>query len=343
MQELKAPKPRKVDQAKGAAAGMADAMADAAGVDAAVNGARQRLLEADQPKPSLPQVSPGAAPQHKLSGEFIQHSSGARVPREFYDLSPDAQKRFLASLEQKQEEAAAESRFDNVALRVLDEIDKLRGQVKGLESSLLAAVGVIEQQKQQLEAIDTSLKVEKSAALAEQQALLGDAVVNAAAVEASLRNQTTQSQSELERQRDDHRARMEATERVLSDHEGRIKANATLMTERGNAVVDQVAAAEGRQVRLGVTLTEMEGRTDALGTPITRGEVEQFTRDAIERELSGQVTDERIKRVVAQNFTVAAPSSSVDAMNPKPVEMVANVANERTEREVQAAINRSRR
>ena len=44
MQELKAPKPRKVDQAKGAAAGMADAMADAAGVDAAVNGARQRLL-----------------------------------------------------------------------------------------------------------------------------------------------------------------------------------------------------------------------------------------------------------------------------------------------------------
>lgn len=272
MEELKAPKPRKIDQAKaaedrayersynrarkdaaqakGAAAGMADAMADAAGIDAAVNGARQRLLQADQPKPSLPQVPPGAAPggkpEPRLSGEFIQHSSGTRVPCEFYDLSPDAQKRFLASLEQKQEEAAAESRFDQVALRVLDEMDKLRGQVKGLESSLLAAVGVIEQQKQQLEAIDTSLKVEKSAALAEQQALLGDAVVNAAAVEASLRNQTTQSQSELERQRDDHRARMEATERVLSDHEGRIKANATLMTERGNAVVDQVAAAEGR-------------------------------------------------------------------------------------------------
>ena len=284
-------------------------------MEAAVSGARQRLLEADQPKPSLPQVPTTTTAEPKLSGEFIQHSSGARVPREFYDLSPDAQKRFLASLEQKQEKAAAESRFDQVALRMLDEMDKLRGQVKGLESSLLAAVGVIEQQKQQLEAIDTSLKVEKSAALAEQQALLADAVVNAAAVEASLRNQTTQSQSELERQRDDHRARMEATERVLSDHEGRIKANATLMTERGNAVVNQVAAEEGRQVRLGVTLTEMEGRTDALGTPITRGEVEQFTRDAIERELSGQVTDQRIEQVVRENFIPAAPSTSIEALN----------------------------
>lgn len=84
MKELQPPKPRKVDQAKaaeqrayersynrarkdtaqakGAATGMADAMADAAGVDAAVNGARQRLLEADQPKPSLPQVTPGPSP-----------------------------------------------------------------------------------------------------------------------------------------------------------------------------------------------------------------------------------------------------------------------------------------
>ena len=87
------------------------------------------------------------------------------------------------------------------------------------------------------------------------------------------------------------------------------------MTERGNAVVNQVAAAEGRQVRLGVTLTEMEGRTDALGTPITRGEVEQFTRDAIERELSGQVTDQRIEQVVRENFIPAAPSTSIEALN----------------------------
>ena len=175
MQELKLPPTRKVDQAKvaeerayeraynrarkdaaqakGAAAGMADALKDAVGVDAAVASARERVLQADQPKPSpvSPAVAAGRPPEPKLSGEFVQHSSGARVPREFYDLSPDAQKRFLASLEQKQEEVAAESRFDNVALRVLDEIDKLRGQVKGLESSLLAAVGVIEQQKQQLE------------------------------------------------------------------------------------------------------------------------------------------------------------------------------------------------
>ena len=284
----------------------------------AMEKAKQRMQAKE--KPALPKVSPGAAPGEPaatptLSGQRIQHSSGLEVPIEFYDLDSASQKRFLAALEQKQDEAAAESRFDQVALRVLDEIDKLRGQVKGLEASLLAAVGVIEQQKQQLEAIDISLKVEKSAALAEQQALLADAVVNAAAVEASLRNQTTQSQSELDRQRDDHRSRMEATERVLSDHEGRIKANATLMTERGNAVVDQVAAAEGRQVRLGVTLTEMEGRTDALGTPITRGEVEQFTRDAIERELSGQVTDQRIEQVVRENFIPAAPSTSIEALN----------------------------
>ena len=68
-------------------------------------------------------------------------------------------------------------------------------------------------------------------------------------------------------------------------------------------------------MRLSVTLTEMEGRTDALGTPITRSEVEQFTRDAIERELSGQVTDQRVKQVVRENFIPAAPSTSIDALN----------------------------
>ena len=79
MQELKAPKPRKVDPAKaarersyeraynhsrmeaakaqGAADGVAAAMKDSPGIDAAVSGARQRLIEADAPKPSLPKVS----------------------------------------------------------------------------------------------------------------------------------------------------------------------------------------------------------------------------------------------------------------------------------------------
>ena len=153
-------------------------------------------------------------PQQKLNGEFIQHSSGARVPREFYDLSPDAQAiPGIAGAEAGggcSRKPVRSSRC-GCSMRWTSS-----GSGEGLESSLLALMGVIEQQKQRLEAIDTTSRWRRAQPGGQRTA--ADAVVNAAAVEASLRNQTTQSQSELERQRDDHRARMEATERVLSDH-----------------------------------------------------------------------------------------------------------------------------
>ena len=258
----------------------------------AMEKAKQRMQAKE--KPALPKVSPGAAPGEPaatptLSGQRIQHSSGLEVPIEFYDLDSASQKRFLAALEQKQDEAAAESRFDQVALRVLDEIDKLRGQVKGLEASLLAAVGVIEKQKQDLEAIDTSLKVEKSNALAEQQSQLADAAVNAAVIETSLRNQTAQLQAEYDKQGVEIQAQLDAAEQSVSGFEGRMKSSTQLMQERSNAVVAKLSDAENRQVRLGVALTELEDQADALGTPITRAEVQALITDAVATEWRSQV------------------------------------------------------
>ena len=54
-----------------------------------------------------------------------------------------------------------------------------------------------------------------------------------------------QYKREMEAQKADHRARLEASERVLSDHENRLKSNAFMMGERSNAVVSKLASMEG--------------------------------------------------------------------------------------------------
>ena len=91
--------------------------------------------------------------------------------------------------------------------------------------------------------------------MVEAESQLAQTVVNAAAVEASLRNQTKESEVVHERQRLETQAQQESLAAPITTLEGRVKSSTTLMGERSNAVLDQVAAAEGA-IRSGVNLAE---------------------------------------------------------------------------------------
>ena len=244
-----------------------------------------------------------------------QHSSGHEVPVEFYDLAPEEQKRFLASLQERETKTAD----DNLALQsvrqVLDLRDKDRAEAKRREAELVEVIAGLTARLDALEAADRSHKVEASEELAKQQTQMADAVLNAAAVEASLRNQTAASQAAHDQQGAEVQTRLQAMEQPITQLEGRVRSTIQLMQERGNAVEKQVADVEGRQVRLGVTLTELEGQADAIGQPITRAEMAGMVDQKVAAEFSSKLTNERVAEVVRRNFIPAAPSTSIDALN----------------------------
>lgn len=115
---------------------------------------------------------------------------------------------------------------------------------------------------------------------------MAQTVVNAGAVKAQLETATANSAREAQQQQADHRQRLEASERVLGDMDGRLKSSTQLMVERGNAVIDQLSAMETRVQRQGVRLEELEGRSDALGSPVTRSETRQMVDDATEQAVN---------------------------------------------------------
>ena len=82
--------------------------------------------------------------------------------------------------------------------------------------------------------------------MVEAESELAQTVVNAAAVEASLRNQTKESEVVLERQRLETQAQLESLAAPITTLEGKVKSSATLMGERSNAVVDQMGSMKGR-------------------------------------------------------------------------------------------------
>lgn len=120
----------------------------------------------------------------------------------------------------------------------------------------------------------------------ERESQLAQTVVNAGAVKAQLETATANSAREAQQQQADHRQRLEASERVLGDMDGRLKSSTQLMVERGNAVIDQLSAMETRVQRQGVRLEELEGRSDALGSPVTRSETRQMVDDATEQAVN---------------------------------------------------------
>ena len=249
----------------------------------AVKRARQRAIAQSQPAATKP-VTP-----KKLSGRLVESLNYGKVPEEFYDWQPEQQQRFLKLVAEKKEEEAGGSRFDRTALVVLDQNEAMANRITALESQLMTAVGVIETMQQQLVQQDNRVEIAKSDALVEAESQLAQTIVNAGAVKSQLEAATVASARDDERQREDHRTRLEASERVLSDHENRIKSSVDLMGERSNAVVSKLASMEGQQSRLAVQIEELEGRTDAIGNPITRPEMQALVSDAVSAEFPAQL------------------------------------------------------
>ena len=313
---------------EGAAQGAADAVsasgANGGGDDiaaVALEEARQRVVSGGQssPDPTVGRPSTQKAAPSQLSGERIKHSSGVEVPREFYDLDSASQQRFLAALQERETKKKDESVALQGIGQLLDLRDRDSKRVRQLESMVGSLLSVVEGLQQRLDNQDNSLEVTKSAELAEQLAKLSEAVVGAAAVEASLRNQTAASQVEADRQRDDHRQRLEATERVVSDQQGRLKSSTALMQERSNAVIDELSKAEQQQQKLAVQLTEnsdgIARNADTLravtGTDFDSA-IDLSVKKAFDARLDGA-----LEELIERRYVLLAPTTGTDGYDPK--------------------------
>ena len=303
-------------------------------MEAAVSSARQRLLEADQP-----QVSPAATSEQRFV-EVPARGKQYRVPDpQWYSLTAEQKSRYLDAIDG----AGQQEKDESVALQsvnqLLDLRDKDQAKASKRESALMDVIAALTARVTALEAVDRGHRIEASEELTKQQTQIADAVLNAAAVEASLRNQTAQSQAAHDQQGTEVQTRLQAMEQPVSELEGRVRSTTQLMQERGNAVANQVADAEGRQARLGVTLTELEGQTDGIGQPITRAEIAGMVDQKVAAEFTSKLTNERVAEVVRRNFIPAAPSTSIDALN-LPDPEFAPVGDNATERAVSRALKR---
>ena len=297
---------REIAKADGAAAGAAAAGVDAGnGLDgagsSAIERARQRALGIQQPaKTGLQNPSSVAKP---LSGRLVESLNYGKVPEEFYDWQPEQQQRFLKLVAEKKEEEEGGSRFDRTALAVLDQNEAMAKRITALESQLVTAVGVIETMRGEMQSIDTTVEVAKSEALAGQQGEIAQMATNLLTIKLQAGAEMDQYKREMEAQKADHRARLEASERVLNDHENRLKSNAFMMGERANAVTSKLASMEGQQSRLAVQIEELEGRTDAIGNPITRPEMQALVSDAVSAEFPAQLPAMVSKELAVQKAT----------------------------------------
>ena len=148
--------------------------------------------------------------------------------------------------------------------------------------------------------IDTSVEVGKSDLLIEAQSDIAQQVTNLAAVKAEAESSATSIRRETEIQIADHQNRMAAIERPIAELEGRVRSTTLLMGERSNAVISALGESESRQQKVSVQLVELENRTDALGSPITRPEVKAMVTAMVTAEVS-EVAPVLIDQQVAED------------------------------------------
>ena len=122
------------------------------------------------------------------------------VPEEIYDWPAERQRKFLelkaADLKKDSDDNAAMGMIN----QLLDLRDADRREIAALRTQMSTALTVVEGLQRRLEQINTVVTIEKSNELSEQLASVSDAVIHATAVEASLRNQTSRSQAEMDNQ-----------------------------------------------------------------------------------------------------------------------------------------------
>ena len=246
----------------------------------AVERARARALGQVKTPAALPKTP-------STSGRIIQTPDGP-VPEEFYDLSPEDQKRFRALVAEREEKDGAAERMDSTALQLLDLREKDSSRVRALEQQVATLLTVVEAQQRQISGLSTQIEVGKSEALLEQQAAIGQDVANLSAIRAETGAEMAGYNRQLEETKAASRELLEAQATAADAIRGSVKSSTTLMSERSNAVMDSLADAEGRQSRLGVQLQELEGKTDAMGNPITRAEMQAMVTDAVAEQWRAQ-------------------------------------------------------
>ena len=271
---------KEVAKAEGTAAGIAAATAPASALEAA----RQRAIGGVQKADTLAPQPKAPAP----SGRIIQGADGKRYPEAYFDLSAEDQARYR-ELAAKQEAKAAD---DSAALesvnQLLDLRDRDSARVKALEAQLSTSVAVIESMQKRMDQMDLQVQADKSTALLEQEAGIAAAVTNLSAIRAEAGQEAAEHQAEREAAAAQHRAALEAMALAVDSLKGSVSSSTELMAERSNAVMDQLATAEGRTQKLDVRLQKLEGQADALGTPITRAEVQALITDAVSAEWRAQ-------------------------------------------------------
>ena len=238
----------------------------------AVDRARARAL-GQAPAPPQPSAVP------KPSGRIIQTPEGP-VPEEFYDLSPEDQKRFRELVAERQQQTADENTVATVANGVLDALDSERKARKVLEGQVATLLMLVEAQQRRMDQMDLQVQADKSTALLEQEAAIAQQVTNLSAIRAEAGAEAEQHQREREQAAVENREQLEAQATAINALSGSVKSTTLLMQERGNAVESQVVAMEPRVQKLDVAIQELEGKTDAWTDPITRSEVNTMATSA---------------------------------------------------------------
>ena len=210
----------------------------------AVDRARARALGQEE-APAEPAVLGTSAAAPKPSGRIIQTPEGP-VPEEFYDLSPADQKRFRELVAERQEEAKAESRFDQTSVALLDQLESVLKRVVQLEKSSAEKDSLIVGLTRLVEAQSNAIEVAKSQALLEQEAAIAQQVTNLSAIRAEAGAEAEQHQREREQAAAQHRDQLEAQATAIDALSGSVTSTTFLMQERGNAVEAQLVAGETR-------------------------------------------------------------------------------------------------
>ena len=249
--------------------------------EAALERARQRVI--------TPESKPQTKTTPKVDLERIKLPNGVEVPKSYYDLAPEDQKR-LVELIQQQEQKEAD---DNLALGAVNQLLDLRAadskRIKKLESMVGSFLPIIEAMQRQIDGINTSIEVKKSDELTQQQVEIAQQTTNIQAIGAKEQIDHDRRMGEAQAQAADHQQRITAAEEPVARLEGRVKSTMELAQEKGNATVDYVAGVESRVSKVDVRLQEVEGRVDVLGKPITRPEMVEVVKEIVSQEMPAQM------------------------------------------------------
>ena len=310
---------KQIAKEQGAAAGVAAA---ASGFSAAaLEDARQRVLSGGQSTPKAP-MAPSTTTVAKEQ-RFVEVPARGRTYRvpdpQWYSASQEQRERLMDAVDAEDRK----KEDDNLSLRVSNELfdlrDKDQARAKRREAEQDELIALLVARIEALEGENRTIKVEASKELAEQLARVSEVVVGAANVETSLRNQTVASKAEADRQRDEHRQRLEATERVVGDQEGRLKSSGQLYQELSNKFEDRGARLEQRLSKAEVRQDELDGGITAsrkvlqavTGTDFNSA-IDLAVKEAFDARLSGA-----LEELIERRYVLVSPTTGTDGYDDK--------------------------